>query len=474
MGQPFELSSLDGHLGFTGAADTLGQVFDRLTEYDDNLAPQPRLAESWEFDATLTRLKLNLRKNVAFHTGRELTSDDIKWNLLRVRDPKTGLTQLAAQSNWWTSIDTPDKYTLVLESDRSRPFVFDMFESFNILDPVTMEGPDAKTTAVGTGPFSFTEWVQGDHFSIAKNTNYWQPNRPLLDGIRVLPFKAQSALIAQLEAGAIDVAMTPSMMDYARLQKDATYGTISNPHSGSVCVVNVNTTFAPLDQKEVRQALSYAMNRQRYIDVYRAGVGNAQSLPWSAASPAFQAEKNAMFAFDLDTARSLLKSAGVSNLTLDFVYFPGNPSEGLAEIYQADLATLGIALNIMPVDPLAWRDLNQIGALKYKGLSGGASGYANFEPITLLTSSTAWNYTGNSSGYQSDMYSNLVVTASTEPDLTKRKSAYSVLNDLILDESFVLTVAPTPEVAVYLAKSAHGLHYSQHGSIPWANVWLGA
>lgn len=55
MGQPLELSSLDGHLGFTGAADTLGQIFDRLTEYDDNLAPQPRLAESWEFDTTLTR-----------------------------------------------------------------------------------------------------------------------------------------------------------------------------------------------------------------------------------------------------------------------------------------------------------------------------------------------------------------------------------------------------------------------------------
>ena len=297
-----------------------------------------------------------------------------------------------------------------------------MFESFNIVDPVTMEGPDAKTTAVGTGPFSFTEWVQGDHFSIAKNTNYWQPNKPYLDGIRVLPFKAQSAFIAQLEAGAIDVAMTPSMMDYARLQKDPTYGTISNPHSGSVCVVNVNTTFAPLDQKEVRQALSYAMNRQRYIDVSRAGVGNAQSLPWSAASPAFQADKNSMFAYDLDKARSVLKAAGVSNLTLDFVYFPGNPSEGLAEIYQADLATLGITLNIMPVDPLAWRDFNQIGALKYKGLSGGASGDANFEPITLLTSSTAWNYTGNSSGYQSDRYSNLVMGASTEPDPTSAKA----------------------------------------------------
>jgi len=81
--------------------------------------------------------------------------------------------------------------------------------------------------------------------------------------------------------------------------------------------------------------------------------------------------------------------------------------------------------------------------MKYRGLSGGASGYANFEPITLMTSSTAWNYTGNSSGYQSERYSNLITTASTEPDADKRKAAYSDLNDLILDDAFVLTVAPT-------------------------------
>jgi peptide/nickel transport system substrate-binding protein len=473
MGQPLEVSSLDGHLGFTGAADTLGQVFDRLTEYDAKLVPQPRLAESWEFTNNLTQLKLNLRKNVQFHTGRELTSDDIKWNMLRVRDPKTGLTQLAAQSNWWNSIDTPDKYTVVLASEVPRPFVFDMFESFNIVDPVTMQGPDAKTKAVGTGPFAFEEWLQGDHFSVTRNKNYWQTGKPYLDGLRVVPFKAQSSLIAQLEAGSLDVAMTPSMMDYARLQKDATYGTMSNPQSGSVCVVNLNTTFAPLDQKSVRQALNYAINRQRFIDVSRAGVGNAQALPWSGASPAYEPEKNKMFAFDLDKARSLLNQASVSGLTLEFVYFPGNPSEGLAEIYQADLAAVGVTMKITPVDPLAWRDLNQIGALKYKGISGGASGYANFEPVTLMTSSTAWNHTGNSSGYTSERYSSLINSASTEPDLAKRKQAYSQLNDLILDESFVLPVAPTPEVAVFQVKTAHGLKYGQHGSIEWVNAWLG-
>jgi peptide/nickel transport system substrate-binding protein len=470
MGQPFELSSLDGHLGFTGAADTLGQVFDRLTEYDDNLKPQPRLAESWEFNGDLTQLKLNLRKNVQFHTGRELTSDDIKWNMLRVRDPKTGVTQLAAQSSWWATIDTPDKYTVVLTSDKPRPFVFDMFETFNIVDPVTMQGADARITAVGTGPFSFGEWVQGQYFSVNRNKNYWQTGKPYLDGIRVVPFRAPSALVAQLEASAIDVAMLPALMDYARLGKDPTYGTISNPRSGSVCVVNVNTEFPPLDQKSVRQALSHAINRQRYIDVARAGVGNAQTLPWSSASPAFQADKNKLFAYDLDRARALLQGAGVSNLTLEFVYFPGNPSEGLAEIYQSDLATLGITLKIMPVDPLAWRDYNQIGNVKYKGVSGGASGYSNYEPVTLLTNSTAWNHTGNSAAYKSERYSDLVNTAATEPDLAKRRAIYSDLNDLILDEAFVLTVAPTPEVAIYQARTVQGLKYGQHGSIEWVNV----
>ena len=73
----------------------------------------------------------------------------------------------------------------MLKSDQPRPLVFDFFEYLNMVDQETLEGPDAKTKAVGTGPFTFVEWAQGDHLTLAQNPNYWQSGKPYLDGISV-------------------------------------------------------------------------------------------------------------------------------------------------------------------------------------------------------------------------------------------------------------------------------------------------
>jgi peptide/nickel transport system substrate-binding protein len=104
-------------------------------------------AEAWDFSTDNTRIKLNLRKGVQFHSGRELTSDDIKYNLLRLRDPKNVAIarSMAGQSNWWTSIETPDKSTVVLTSDKPRPGAFDLFQYMNIVDRDVMEGQDAAS-----------------------------------------------------------------------------------------------------------------------------------------------------------------------------------------------------------------------------------------------------------------------------------------------------------------------------------------
>ena len=150
-------------------------TFDRLVTYDDKLKPLPMLAESWDVAPDYKQVQLNLRKGVTWHTGREFTSDDVKWNFIRVQDPKAGYGDFAAQSAWFTTIDTPDKYTVVLKSEQSRPSMFDFFQQFNMGDREVLEGPDAKTKSVGTGPFMFVEWVQGDHITIARTRTTGTP-----------------------------------------------------------------------------------------------------------------------------------------------------------------------------------------------------------------------------------------------------------------------------------------------------------
>src|SRR5919204_1661258 len=143
-------------------------------------------------------IKLTLRKGVTFHSGREFTSDDVKYNLLRVRDPAHA--QLGGMSSWYT-IETPDKSTVILSSDQPRPLAFDLLEYLNITDKDLAEGPDAKSKAGGTGPFTLVEWVSGDHVSFTRNKNYWQSGKPYLDDVNVAILKDPEAMSLQFDSG---------------------------------------------------------------------------------------------------------------------------------------------------------------------------------------------------------------------------------------------------------------------------------
>ncbi|MBV8087882.1 MAG: hypothetical protein JO247_23985, partial [Chloroflexi bacterium] len=173
FGATADIPNLDGHQRSATLTDTTWTAFDRLIQYDDKGKPQPMLADSWDLAPDYKSITFHLKKGVTFHTGREFTSDDVKWNLLRGKDPKVGSGSYVTWANWVTSIDTPDKYTVALKFDNSRPSIFDWFEYYNMLDSVVMQGPDAQTKLSGTGPFAFQEWKQGTSVSFTKNKNYW-------------------------------------------------------------------------------------------------------------------------------------------------------------------------------------------------------------------------------------------------------------------------------------------------------------
>ena len=125
-------------------------------------------AESWELSTDLSQIKLNLRRGVQFHTGREFTSDDVKWNMEWVRNPKIASGALVGQSNWFTTIETPDKNTIILTSEKPRPGVFDFLNYLRIQDKDVRDGPDGATKVGGTGPFKWVEWIPGTSISMVK------------------------------------------------------------------------------------------------------------------------------------------------------------------------------------------------------------------------------------------------------------------------------------------------------------------
>jgi peptide/nickel transport system substrate-binding protein len=354
-GQVGDIANLDGHYANQLSATTVQLAYEKLVVYDAKLQPQPVLAESWDVSSDSKRFKLNLRKGVQFHNGREFTSDDVKYNFLRVREPSVApLTgTLAPQSAWFTTIETPDKYTVVLTADQPRPGIFDFLGGFNMVDKDTMEGPNAKTSLNGTGAFKFVEWASGDHITLAKNPNYWQSGRPYIDGFQVSILKDAQSMVTQLEAGALDAVYAPPLTDTVRLKQNPSFQAVVNPQLGQFFYVNQNVTLPLFQNKLVRQAMNYALNRQRISQTVLQNLcGDPICLPWPQQSPAYEAQKNTTYTFDLNKAAALLQQAGVSGASLEISYSTSGYSQefaSMAQIYQADLQSLGLQVTLKPV-----------------------------------------------------------------------------------------------------------------------------
>jgi peptide/nickel transport system substrate-binding protein len=456
--------SIDGNSIAGGGSETSWLVFDRLTTYDQNLTPQPMLAESWDISSDYKSFKLNLRQGVQFHSGREMTSDDVKYTILRLRQSTVGSGILAGFSNWFSAIDTPDKYTVQLTADASRPTFFDAIELFNIVDKNNVEGPDAQSKIVGTGPFTFVEWQNGDHFTVSKNSNYWQSGRPYLDQI-ISYVRDQQSMDLQLESNGLDVVKIPAVDDFVRLQSDSSYQAIIHPASGTFFEIGFNTKTPPFDDKRVRQAFNYAMDRKRFTDTIMRGTATPIDLPWSVSSPAYDATKNGTYTYDLDKAKSLLAQANVSGLeTGVLVNGIGAPQVlAFSQIFQDSLAQIGVKLNIQNVEPAVWVDTLINKKPDYTGLWAGSDQIAQLSPSTLFQLSPGWRLDNNHSNFVDQMWTDLVNASLSEVDPAKQKDLYGRLNDYILDQSFTVAFATYP-YTILMHSNVKGTTYLLHNA----------
>jgi peptide/nickel transport system substrate-binding protein len=465
-----DLLTLDGQDFSSGGEGLLG-VWDRLLEQDDKLVAQPRLAESFDWSSDGKQLQLNLRKGVQFHTGRELTADDIVWNLKRATgDNKLNGGVWVATFRPMTSVEATDKYTVVLKSEQPWPGVFDALELLNIVDPVTMQGPDGPRKPVGTGPMTFDEWAQGDHIRVVKNKNYWQSGRPYLDEIYTTILRDPQSMVVSLEAGTLDLVLNPPLNDFIRLQKAGQYQTLSNALSGSYYALVPNTTVVPLDNKQVRQALNYAIDRQRILDQVLQGVGRTEDLPWAPSSPAYEPDKNTHYAFDLDKAKSLLAAAGASSVKLDLMYSTAVAALGtIAQIIQSDLARIGVTLNLAPTEPAAASAAQR--EHRFQLILGGGQ-KAELHPSKIVAG-PFWDPSINIMGVKDDTYTQLVAAISSEVDPVKRKQVYSSFNDYVLDQSYNMPIASLVQL-VAMSPKVHGPRFNMNEWLLFTDTWLAA
>ncbi len=185
----------------------------------------------------------------------------------------------------------------------------------------------------------------------------------------------------------------------------------------------------------------------------------------------YEASKATFYTFDLDRAKSMLGGAGVSNLTLEMIPNPGDPDVvTFSEMYQGDLAKIGITLNIVRLDMAAWSD--QVNGNKFAGLYVAGSNLA-LSPGTIFTVSRPIGPVNNNEGFASDQYAQLVNNLAIETDPTKQKQLYSQLNDILLDEAFFNFLTPSYFIGVASAP-VRDVAPNMHGGWYFIDTWLAA
>ena len=392
-----------------------------------------------------------------FHSGRELTAEDIAWNYNRIKSDRK--IDGGIKANFFVplgSVETPDKNTVVLKATQPWPAVFNVLAWTNILDP---QVPPDQNKPAGTGPFSFVEWVQGDHFTLKKNPNYWQSGKPYLDGIEIKILSDPQSMVSQLEGGAIDVAIQPLIRDALRLAKDGKYQVVYNQNSGSVNVILAQNRegAGPTTNKLFRQALNASMDRQRWAESVLPGVGSPKSLPVVQSNPAYDAAKDQANTFDLEKAKSLLSQSGVSGAQLEAVYSAAQPDfQNVLQIWQQDLAKIGVTLTLKSTEPVAYVD--QLFNSKFGALIGGNSLFGQLHPA-FFWGNAYYSPERNWANFKADEYSAIADGLLKETDPSKQKQVYSQWLNFIQDQSWVFPWSNTVPRAAASAR-VQGLTYN--------------
>lgn len=429
-----------------------GNVLETLVDYPlDSLEPQPRLATEWELSKNGKQVRLALRPGVKFHSGRALTSEDVKFSIKAAADPANA-APIARSAAVVKKFDTskPDEITLTLEHPISN--LFDVLAAVPIIDSESVAGLKDGSKIIGTGPFVFDSWAPGSGYAFARNDDYWG-EKARLGKVQFKVIPDPQALASQLRAGQLDVVAGTSNRDAQQLEKDDNYVVETVEGSGGGTYLGTNVSDPALKDVRVRRALAHAIDQERIADEVYLGYGRGGDLPWSSDSPIYDKELDDHYPYDLDRSKQLLDEAGVKNLELPLSYAAENPSVGaIAQIIQSDLATIGVKVKLVP-RPMA--ELFQLGAVPggIEGLWLNNHQWSNFSPATIPVSAYAFNSEQNISTYDDPAYKAAARAAwATTPEKAASSDVYPKLAETFLDAAFVHEIFVATGVRVSSAK----------------------
>ena len=443
-----------------GDIPLIHQIFNTLIRYDHKtLEPKPELARSWTIAPDRMSLTMQLRDGVKFHSGRALNASDVVQSITRTQDPAySAQLRTIARTIGEAKALSPLELRITLAEPIPPENLFDLFELMPIIDHETMpiRNQAGNVRMVGTGPFVWGEWKPGESLTLTRNPNYWKPNLPYLDGIRYTVQPRIPSLVSSIQAGQTHMAVRLVPSSVQSVKNDPSVALTFSETPVQAWYVGCNVKIAPLDKKQVRQAISFAIDRDRIMRLLFDGKGNPGALPWPTYSPAYDKSLEAQHAYNPAKAKQLL--AGIAPNELEVTMMVDSTeaaSAGMAQVIQYNLEQVGF--KVKPVGT-TYADLaGRLIAGTFPGLWIQGHTFIQMHPGTLPTSAFPMNASRNASNFESDDYKRIAKEALLAPP-AKAKEAYDKLNRFLLDERFVINIGSSPAMVVH-SKRLSGLKF---------------
>ncbi len=463
----------DPYFNFVPARFVYTQLFGALFNYrgPDPLVPHPELAEAWE--ESEKELVVTLRDDIFFHNGRPIVAQDVVDNIARAKDPDIGHYLFAIFDASVEQAEVIDDRTVRIAYKSVHPVKLDDLAMLYLIPAEAMDEVD--TSPVGSGPFQFQSYSSGDALTVKRFDAYWEPGQPYLDSVTVKIIPDPAARLANLLAGDVDAVDSLAASDVARLKDDERIQIVTVPPGGTWYGNVLNCGKPPFDNKLLRQAINYTVDREKINQLAYYGLAPITQSRYLPDVFWFNEEAETFYRYDLDRARELLAQAGMADgfattIAISEAVLPG--SRAMAQVWQQDLAEVGIELTIEEREQGPFYDEYFAGNYEIQayGLGDG-----RIDPATYLLSLSPYRPENNKAFIEGqpffEEYAQLIADGANSIDPAVRKPIYDRIQMIIAEEGFIVTTAFWLSFTGLSAR-VRGYQEAISGGRYFGNVWL--
>lgn len=423
IGMQLEPPNLDPTGGAAAAIDEVvyANLFEGLTRFGSDGSVLPALAKSWTISDDGLTYAFTLHSGVTFHDGTTLDADDVIFSLDRAMAEDSTNAQKQLFANIKSVKNVFDVVIIVLNNPDGN-LLFNLAWGDAVI--VAPESVDLLATApVGTGPFKFKNWVQGDQIVLEKNAEYW--GEPVKLEQATFKFISEpTAAFAAMMAGDLDAFPAfPAPENLPQFEADPRFNVIVGSTEGET-ILSTNNLQEPLDNVLVRQAIAHAIDRSAIIDGAMYGYGTPIGTHFAPHNPAY-VDLTGKSEYDPEKSKALLEEAGLADgFTTTLKLPPPAYARRGGEIIASQLRAVGINVEISNLEWAQW--LEQV----FKGKDFGLTIVSHTEPMDIgIYAKPDYYFQYDNADFQA-----LIESFNVETDTEKRTQMMQEAQNIITDD----------------------------------------